>query len=455
MIFDPHRGEPSQTQDRPRFATGLMRPDAFCHRIRSGTTLLAAILALGCADSVAAVRDGPTPAALKVEQLTTALAARFTYPERSGEFETARRRLVSGALNPSDAYRDTAIWSSVIPPATRVLIARGSLTARGYRFEIAPLKPALVDLGDTRHTITLRRIAGDEYQWSTGVDFAMGSITAADIAGMLEQLLSAAHQRDPLLVRTGARAALPRSTAVMSRLFAIDSMSLRPGPLGTTTVNLLVTIHTERLAKTAPHFAEYLRKYVDNSRFRFSLADKAGALYFEAVGGDKKIAIRYRVNAGTIVSFLGPPRPLPDSLRLTTDLLMRVKMFDVGWRNLVTDFTIDRTDRSRSWLIVARTEPEWHLPLITARLLRSPLRRPFQGPGASFEAAVIDSAGGLSIMARRAHLEVKESAILRFMSSLVSRIFDDLDAAVEREEAAFVRELMAAFQADARGVLSK
>ena len=143
---------------------------------------------------------------------------------------------------------------------------------------------------------------------------------------------------------------------------------------------------------------------------------------------------------------------MPDSLRLTSDLSMRVKMFDVGWRNLVTDFTISRTERSRSWLFVARTEPEWDLPLVTARLIRTPLRHPFQGAGSSFEIAVIDSAGAQTILARRARLEVRESAILRFLSSLVSRVFDDLDASVEREEAEFVRELMGAFQQDARAL---
>ena len=163
----------------------------------------------------------------------------------------------------------------------------------------------------------------------------------------------------------------------------------------------------------------------------------------------------YRVSADGIVSTLGPPRPMPDSLRMVSDLVMRVKVFDVGWKNLVTDFVISRSDRSRSWLFVARTEPDWNLPLVTARLIRSPLRRPFEGAGSTLEVAVIDSTGGQTVLARRARLEVKESAILRFLSSLVSRIFDDMDAAVEQEEADFVRELMGAFQQDSRSILGR
>jgi hypothetical protein len=355
-------------------------------------------------------------------------------------------------LHPSRVFSDTSLWTTSLSPATRSLWAHGSLTPRGYRFDVAE-RGVLNDLADTRHVITLRRTGDGEYQWATGVDFAIGSITARDVATMTERLLAAGHDRDAATVRTAARLSFPRSTAVMSRLFRIDSMSFRPGPQGTTSVNLVLGIHTETLRQTAPHFADYLAKYVENSRYRFLVTDRSGVPFFEVTGANRKVSIRYRVRADGVVSSLGPPRPLPDSLRLVSDLNMRVKLFDVGWRNLVTDFIISRGERSRSWLFIARTEPEWDLPLVTARLIRTPLRRPFQGAGSSFEVAVIDSAGGQTVLARRARLEVKESAILRFLSSLVSRIFDDLDAAVELEEAAFVRELMGAFQQDARAIL--
>ena len=106
-------------------------------------------------------------------------------------------------------------------------------------------------------------------------------------------------------------------------------------------------------------------------------------------------------------------------------------------------------------MIVAQAEPNWQLPLITERLLRSPLRRPFQGEGASLEMGVVDSVGAQTLLYRRSRLEVKESPILRFLGGLVTRVFDDLDTAVEREEAAYIRELMVAFQQDARGILTK
>lgn len=440
---------PAQIHHRFKVATGLER--RALHRLR--TCLPLALLAgIGCADSVRSVVDGPKDRATKVEEASDAIAARFTNPERSGQFETMRRKLVSGALHPSRVFSDTSLWTTSNGPLARAVWAHGSLTDRGYRFDVGD-RGRLETVGDTRHTISLRRIGDGEYQWGTGVDFAIGSLTAKDASAMVEHLFTAAHERDATMLKLATRGALPRTSAVMARLFTIDSLITRPGPQGTTVVTLVAGIHTETLRRTAPHFADYVEKYVGGSRYRFLVTDRNGAPFFEAIGADRRLSIRYRTGPDGLVSTLGPARPLPDSLRLVSDLTMRVKMFDVGWRNLVTDFTIGRTERSRSWLFVARAEPEWNLPLVTARLIRTPLRRPFQGAGSSFEVAVIDSAGGQTLLARRARLEVKESAILRFLSSLVARIFDDLDAGVEREEAEFVRELMAAFQQDARALL--
>ena len=352
-------------------------------------------------------------------------------------------------------YGDTSIWSAAVPPATQVLTAHGALTDRGYRFEIAPGGVVPLKLGDARHEITLQRLSDNEFRWNAAVDFAIGSLTADDAAAMLVELLTSGHDHDPAVIRAGAGGAFPRSSAVLSRVFSIDSLTMHPGGQGTTTINMTVGIRAEGLRATAPHFADYIRKYVTSSRYRFSLTDRSGAMYFDAVGADQRLTIRYRVKAGTIVSYLGPPRALPDSLRLVSDLSMHVKMFDVGWKNLATDFVIRRTDHSRSWTIVAQSEPNWQLPLITERLLRSPLRRPFQGEGASLELGVLDSVGTQTLLYRRSRLEVKESPILRFLGGLVTRVFDDLDTAVEREEAAYVRELMVAFQQDARGILTK
>jgi hypothetical protein len=424
-------------------------------RLASGLRQFAPILllfgALSCSETVRVVSQGPTEPSTKLEELTDAVAARFTRPERSSRFEQTRRRMVSGALHPSRVFSDTSLWGAETSPTFRTITAKGALTDRGYLFDVVEHAP-ITTIGDTRHVITLRRLGDGEYQWGTGVDFAIGSITAADVGGMMSRLFTAGVGHDATAGRAASVAAFPRSAAVLSKLFTIDSLTTRPGPQGTIAVTLALGFHTERLAATSPHFAEYLAKYVEGSRYRFLVTDRTGAPYFEAVGAAKKLTITYRIDGDHLVSSNGPPRTMPDSLRMVSDLTVRVKMFDAGWKNLVTDFTIDRTSRSRSWRFVAHKEPDWDLPLATAHLIRSSLRRPFEGAGATLELAVIDSAGGQTILARRARLEVKESAIMRFLSSLISRVFDDLDTAVEREEAAYIRELMQAFQQDSRAL---
>src|SRR4051812_18885679 len=127
------RNDSAQPSRRPTVATGLERRNRPRWR-RAFVTVIVAPLASSCVDAFDAFSDGPTTRPVKIEQLTNAVAARYTTPERSGRFEMARRRLVSGALVPSRAFADTTIWSIFVPPATRILAAHGALTDRGYRF---------------------------------------------------------------------------------------------------------------------------------------------------------------------------------------------------------------------------------------------------------------------------------------------------------------------------------
>jgi hypothetical protein len=262
-------------------------------------------------------------------------------------------------------------------------------------------------------------------------------------------LMTGGHDQDGTALRNRAYAEFPRSSAVLAKVFVIDTLTLRPGGQGTTTVTMSLLVRPDGLRATSPHFADYLTRYVAKAKYRFTLLDRSGSTYFDATGADHRINVHYRMRAGTLVSYFGPPRPMPDTLRLTNDFSVHVKVFDVGWRALDTDFIIRRSAHGRSWLVVAQQEPDWQLPLVTERLLRAPLRRPFQGNGASFEIGVYDSLGTVSSLTRHTHLEVQESAILRFLSGLVGRVFDDLDAAVEKEEAAYLRELIVALQQDA------
>jgi hypothetical protein len=90
---------------------------------------------------------------------------------------------------------------------------------------------------------------------------------------------------------------------------------------------------------------------------------------------------------------------------------------------------------------------------VTAHLLRTPLRHPFEGPGVIFHVGVRDSAEAQTVIERRSHLAVQESAIVRFVGALGSRAVSDLSDRAEREQEVFLRELFTALQADAHALV--
>src|SRR5262249_9149546 len=153
------------------------------------------------------------------------------------------------------------------------------------------------------------------------------------------------------------------------------SIHTTPGSLATTTVMISASFHRELMEPSYPALAKYLAKYLGPAKYHFTLADPAGGALFDIIGQNRALTIRYRLQQVRLTSLFGPPRPWPDSLQLTSDLSLKVKLFTVGFTGLVTDFVISSTGHDRAFTIVARREPKWNLPLFTESLIRSPLRR--------------------------------------------------------------------------------
>jgi hypothetical protein len=76
------------------------------------------------------------------------------------------------------------------------------------------------------------------------------------------------------------------------------------------------------------------------------------------------------------------------------------------------------------------------------------LRRPFQARGVQFRLAVRDSVGAQTLLNRRLHLEVQESGILRFIGRLGAVAVGDYQGSAEREQLAWLREVINAVSAD-------
>jgi hypothetical protein len=376
------------------------------------------------------------------------LAARFDQVEIGPRYDVSRVKLAQSALVPSRIFDDTAVWESRPTPAIRLLAVSGEAAGGHYRVERQHTLGAATRLGDTRHTIALERLAPDSYRWETNVDLAVGTITAEGVGSLISALFKTPEGRTDREVRDDYAVAFPRASATFGRGFAVDSLRILPSALGTTSVSLSLGFHPETMRAAFPAFASYLDKYLGPAKYQLTLTDPAGSPLFEVIGRDRMMNVRYRLQHGRLVSLLGSPRPWPDTLRLNADVALKVKLFTVGFHKLTTDFVIAHSGHESSWTVIAQREPQWDLPLITERLIHSPLRRPFEGAGAMIRVAVRDSAGGQTLFTRHARLDVQESTIMRFFGSLASHMMGDLDKRVEAEEDRFLTDGFRALAAD-------
>jgi hypothetical protein len=429
-------------------------------RTRAAAFALLSLLSSACADSLRPLGTTPVAAETYANQLFGALVTRFGPNDLSPKYDVARVRLAQAALIPSRVFNDTSIWETRPTPSSRALFITGSGMENGkYRLEtIKALAPAAKP-GDTRHVVALEQlgqISESVYRWDTRVDLAVGTLSADAVAGFMTALLGAVDGRTEHDLRADYRAAFPHAMAAFGRGFTIDSIRTNlSSALGTTSVAISASFHPDLMKPAFPALAKYLDKYLGPAKYRFSLADRGGAQLFEAIGRERSLTVRYRTYGGKPVTLLGPPRPWPDSVVLTSDVSLKVKLFTVGFSNLVTDFVFSNTGHTRAWTITARQEPQWRLPLFTESLIRSPLRRPFEGQGASLRLSVQDSAGAQTMLSRRTQLTVQESAIMRFLGGLGSHVLGELDAAVEAEEDRFFREGFIALESDLKALVPR
>jgi hypothetical protein len=424
-------------------------------RVRQWRCIVVAVplLLAGCRDGYAGFGTG-AHARASADQLLGALADRHAELGRNPKYEYSRVRIMRGALAPSRVFDDTAVWTGVSGDV-RVLETVGSLVDGHYTMTSRTGAPTPARPADARHVTTLSKLADGEYRWDTTVDFALGSIRPADVASIISRVLAGGEGGTEPQLRAELAAASPRGSAALGTLFSLDS--LRPVELGdgTTLMTLEASVHSDNLRRRYPALADYAHKYLDPARFHVVLTDHAGTAYFDASQKDRVIVIRVRTQHGRLVALTGPARPLTDSLQLHVDFNVKVKIFHVGFHNLVMDFVnAAHGDELREWTVTAHREPQWDLPLISARLLRAPLRRPFAGEGSLFRIGVRSGQGGApTVLLRHSRLPVQESAILNFLNSLSGTAMDDFGGAVQREEYAWLRELFTGLRDDARAAI--
>ena len=448
-MTQPHNRRPFFSfHARVRVAVGPLLSSRAC-----STLGIALVLAVGgCRNALRSLGTDATVLEANADQLFGALTARYSHVARDRKYEFARNRLNRTALVPSKIFDDTAVWTGHPSPVLRQLAVQGGFDGARYALAARPnvVRPARP--GDARHVMTLARLGPNEYLWDTDVAFSLGTFPAAAVGSLVAGLLGSPEGRSEAQIRADYRTVAPRATAALGTLFTVDSILASPFSDGSTDVSLIIGIHADTLKKRYSAFGEYVAKYINPARYRISLTDRGGASWFDVTGAEQRVRVHYRTSRGRLVPLHGPARTRPDSMQLRVDFSTRFKWFTVGMKNLVGDFVITTAPTEHAWTLVWRKEPHWDLPLITEKLLRTPLRRPFEGTGVIFHIGVRDSADAQTLLERRAHGVVQESAILRFLNALGSSALSDLADRTEREEEQFFRELFVALHADARAL---
>ena len=424
----------------------------------AGTTLLALFLG-ACSDSLRAFGPSPAAAEAHAEQLFEAFTTRFAPNELAPKYANARIRLAQAALVPSRVFDDTVVWEARPSATTRALYVSGEpIDGTKYRLESAPALTLAARPGDTRHVMLLERFDPNNsnvYRWDTRVDLAIGAVTAEEMSILISSLLAAPEGRTDAEVRADYRAAFPRASAAFGHGFAVDSMRVTPAGQGVTSVTLVGSFHPETMRATYPELAKYLDKYLGPAKYHFLLTDRSGVALFDIVGANRAMTLRWRTQDRKLTTLFGPPRPWPDSLLLTSDITLKVKLFTVGVQGLESEFVVSNTGHDRAWTVLSRKEPKWVLPFITERLIRTPLHRPFEGAGSLLRLSVRDSAGAQTLFSRRTRLDVQESSIMRFIGSLAAHALGDLDVKVEAEEDRFLRDGFAALAGDLHALVPR
>jgi len=415
--------------------------------------LVIVLAASGCRDVGPAFGPSIPAARANAEGLFGGIAQRFTNVQRNPKFSHARSRLGRHALTPAAIYNDTSVWTAIGSDGTRTVTIEGEFASNRYLFSAKPSASIADKPGDSRHLIVLRKVDADEFEWNTGVDLATGSITGNDIANVISALMRSAEGRTAAAIRADYRASFPRTTASLGRLFTLDSIRLTPDAEGGTTITLGIRLNPARLRPTMPAFAAYLDKYATESRYRSVVTDRRGARWIELSGARNFMTLRLRSIDGRFAPLSGGTRSIPGDLVMHSDFTTKILLFHVGFRNLIGNVSTLKSQHERGWFVQFTKEPEWRLPPAVGYLIKSPLRRPFQGAGAMFRLALADTPGQQSILGRRTSATVQESAILRFLNRLTGQAMGDFVGKAEAEENRFSAEVFNAMRLDSRMLL--
>ena len=411
------------------------------------------ISSVACGDAPAAFGPANVQARANADGLFSAFVRRFTNVYRAPRYARARELLLQNALTPSQVYGDTSVWTVNGPDGYRTLFGDATFANGRYVFNNTVTDDPVETLGEGRHIIRLHKLSGDDYDWFTGVDFAAGTITASDFHNVVTQWIAASEGRNETALRAGYRATFPRTSAALGKLYSIDTLVSTPDATGGSSLYVVIHMTPDGIRASYPAYAAYMNKYANKVKLHFTLVDTRGARWLDASSRDGYISLRLRSRNGHFAPLDGPIRAIPDTLVMQLDLTAKIKMFTVGVERMTGEWVNLHSEHERGWAMRFTREPSWVLPPVVGYLIKSPLRRPFEGNGTTFRFTVRDQAGRQTLMSRRGTTTVRESAILRFLGKLGGSAMGEFVSNAEDEENAFNAGVFSAMRADVNAAL--
>ena len=398
-------------------------------------TALVLLLSVACRDAVTALGTTSERATTDAATMLNALADRFGMADLSPEVANGRPRLARYSTTPSRLLDDKDLWTSRGENERMLEIAGARRGGRYMLFHHHAAPPPRIP-GEARHIMHLEVLGDDEFRWTALDEVALGPIGSADLDRALTAIFLAAEQRDGVANRPAAPSSFPRASASLSRMFVIDSLRTTRDLDGATSVALGLGLRPGRAEQFFQALGPYARKYWVPIRWRLIVEDSIGTRWGELTKRDSSILIRFRVKDGSLVP-VGALRRMGPMTHLTMEASVKVGPFRVGVRDL--DVRVSRSTSPTQMAIAfsLTDEPEWQFPPLVERLLRSPLRRPFEGSGALLRYGVRTESHGsgetTSVVWRDLDITVRESGILRFFGRLGGTALGDFRAGAEKE----------------------
>jgi hypothetical protein len=393
----------------PRFQPRLLLPVA-CLALAAG---------IGCSEAVRGLGADRDAARRHADDLAASLAARFGPTSRDPVFDALRPVLARYALVPSRIFDAPALWTNA-QGATRGIAFRGQRARGLYEMSVDANPPAPSAVADYRGEWRLERLREDEFEWMVREELAVGGAAPEDLARALTALFRAAESASETDPAPRLRAEMPRTTAALGRLVALEGLVVRHEPGGGVILTLTASLHPDGIRSFAPRYAHYLDDVVTPTRFAASASDDAGARWWEINFADGRLTVRFRPCGGDLAPLAGSPRAIPERLHVRMSGSSKTGFLRSGFHDLEVDVELVRRSDEKGFVARFTRAPAWDLPILVPLLLRPALRRPFEGHGAFLSFGARAGAGGPTRLARTYRVAVRENWLLRWFGGYVA-----------------------------------